>query len=139
MKLRGLLLRRDQLAVDQAFRDLHGVERRALAQVIRHAPKNQTVIDRRVRADTADIGGVFACGFIGRHVATGLAFVDHKAARRIAQDIACFIFRDRILEFDVDRFRVADEHRHAHAGRGHFDFGIKNFLVSIIIFHSSLV
>jgi hypothetical protein len=36
--------------------------------------------------------------------------------------------RDRILELDIDRFGMADEHRHAHAGRGQLDLGIEDLL-----------
>ena len=44
---RRLALGLDQLAVDQALGDLDGVERRALAQVVGHAPERQPVLDRR--------------------------------------------------------------------------------------------
>jgi hypothetical protein len=54
--------------------------------------------------------------------------VDDEATRGVAQDVARLIGRDRVLEFDVDGFRMADEHRHPHAGRGQPDFGIKNLL-----------
>ena len=50
----------DQLAVDQALGDLDGVERRALAQVVGHAPEHEPVVDRRVFADAADVGRVLA-------------------------------------------------------------------------------
>jgi hypothetical protein len=43
--LRRLLLCRDQLAVDQAFGDLDGVQRCALAQVVGNDPHRQPVLD----------------------------------------------------------------------------------------------
>ena len=58
--LRRLLLRGDQIALEQAFGDLNGVERRALAQIVGNHPHRQAVLDRRILADAADIGRVFA-------------------------------------------------------------------------------
>src|SRR6185369_12375024 len=43
-----------QDAVDQTLRDLYGVERGALAQVVRHDPDRQAVRHGRVAANTAD-------------------------------------------------------------------------------------
>ena len=42
----------------EQFGDLHGVERRALAQIVRHAPQRQPVVHGRIGADAADVGGV---------------------------------------------------------------------------------
>jgi integrase len=53
---RRLALGLDQLAFDQAFRDLDGVERRALAQIVGHAPQREAVLHRRILANAADIG-----------------------------------------------------------------------------------
>src|SRR5262245_59411227 len=85
---RCLPLGDDQLAIDQRFGDLDGVECRALAQVVGHHPHCEPVLNRRILADAADIGGVLAGAFDRRHVAARLALVDHQAARRIAQDLA---------------------------------------------------
>src|SRR5262249_494439 len=49
--VRRLALGRDELAVDEAFGDLNGVERRALAQIVRHTPQREAVLHRRVLAD----------------------------------------------------------------------------------------
>ena len=46
--LRRLLLRLDQLAVDQHFGDLDGIERRALAQVVKR--KQSTTLRRYLRS-----------------------------------------------------------------------------------------
>src|SRR3954463_9946503 len=73
---RRLFLGADQLAVDQAFGDLDGVQRRAFAQIVRHAPQYEAVLHGGVLADAADVGGVFARRLVGRDVAAGLALVD---------------------------------------------------------------
>ncbi len=47
-----LLTRLDQVPVDQAFRNLHGVQRRALAKVVGNTPERQafsTVMSSRMR------------------------------------------------------------------------------------------
>src|ERR1700737_2302862 len=106
-KSRCLFLSADQLAIDQALGDLHGVERRALAQIVRHAPQYEAVFHRRVLADAADVGGVLARRLIGRDVAAVLALVDHQAPRRAAQDVARLVGADRMLELDVNGFRMA--------------------------------
>ena len=36
--------------------------------------------------------------------------------------------RNLALELDIHCFRMADEHRHAHAGRGQFDLGVEDLL-----------
>src|SRR5690606_25736791 len=59
-----LALRLDQAALKQELRDLHGVERRTLAQVVGDDPQIEAVLDRRILADTADIGQVLAGRFI---------------------------------------------------------------------------
>src|SRR5271154_1841108 len=86
--LRRLLLRGDQLAVDQAFGDLDGVERRALAQIVGDDPHREPVLDRRVLADAADIGRILAPRLVGRHVAARLARIDDETAWRVTQDVA---------------------------------------------------
>ena len=47
------------------------------------------------------------------------------ALRRISRASSA---RDRIGELDVHRLRVADEHRHAHAGGGELDLGVEDLL-----------
>jgi hypothetical protein len=103
-------------------------------------PQREAVVDGRILPDAADIGGVFAHAFDRRDVAARLALVDHQHARRLAQDVARLVLVQEILELDVDRLGMADEDRHAHAGRGHLDrLGSRIFFVSATIFHSSLV
>src|SRR3546814_258318 len=57
---RGRTLRLLQMAAAEKLGDLHRVERRALAEVVRHAPQGKAVLHRRVLADPADEGGVIA-------------------------------------------------------------------------------
>ena len=108
-RLRRLFLRGDQFAVDQAFGDLDGVERRAFAQIVGDDPHREAILDRGVLANAADVGGVLARRLIGRHIATRLMRIDDQAARRIAQDVARLVGRDLILELDVDGLGMADE------------------------------
>ena len=44
------------------------------------------------------------------------------------QDVARLFGADRLLELDVDRLGVADEHRHAHAGRCQLDLRVEDLL-----------
>src|ERR1700689_4093895 len=74
----------DQLAVDQRFGDLNGVERGALAQVVGNDPHRQPVLHRRVLADAPDERRVLARRLVWRHVTARLVLVDDNAARRIA-------------------------------------------------------
>src|SRR5436305_1154339 len=91
---RRLLLRADQLAVDQAFGDLDRVQRGALAQIVGDAPQHEPVLHRGILADPADIGGVLAGAFVRRDVAARLALADHQAPRRVAQDVARLVGRE---------------------------------------------
>src|SRR6266478_2667801 len=125
---RSLLLGVDQLAIDQALGDLNRVEGRALAQIVGNAPQHQPVVDSRVFADTADIGCVLADALIRRDVAAGLMSIDDQAAWRAAQDGPRFVRGDRPFELDIDRLRMADEHRHPYAGGDQLDLRVKDFL-----------
>src|SRR6186713_679573 len=100
-RLRRLLLRADQLAVDQDFRDLDRIQCGALAKIVRDAPQHETVLHRGVLADAADVGGVLAGRFVRRGVAAGLMLVDDETAGRLAQNVARFVRGDRVLELDV--------------------------------------
>src|SRR3977135_3798867 len=104
-KLRRLPLRRNELPVDQALRDLDGVERRALAQIVGDDPQHEAAVDGRVLADAADIGRVVAGALVRRDVAAGLALVDDDAAGRSAQNFARLIGGERVLELDGHGFR----------------------------------
>src|SRR5690606_17146524 len=114
--------------LDQRFGDLDGVERGALAQIVRDNPDIEAVLDGGILADAADKGVVFADAFDRGGVATRLALVEHRHARRLAQDVARLVRADRVLELEIDGFGMADKHRHAHGGAGHLDLGIKDLL-----------
>ncbi len=90
--------------------------------------KREPVVDGLVLADAADEGRVVADAFDRRHVAAGLALVDHQHARRLAQDLPRIGRGDRVLELDIDRLGMADKHRHAHAGRRDLDLRIEDLL-----------
>ena len=54
--------------------------------------------------------------------------VDHQDTRRLAQDVARLLGRDRLLELDVHGLGMADEHGHAHGGRRQLDPGVEDLL-----------
>src|SRR5579884_103190 len=77
--LRGLL----QMLTPEQLGDLHGVESCALAQIVADHPEAETVLDRRVFADAADVGRIFADGLDRSHVAAVLALIDDHHAGRL--------------------------------------------------------
>src|SRR3546814_3199597 len=81
----------------EQFGDLHRVERRAFAEVVRHAPEVQTVFDRRVFANSADEGREVADAFDGGDVAAVLALVVEHDAGSFAQDALRILGRQLIL------------------------------------------
>src|SRR5581483_4490921 len=127
-RLRSPAFGLDELAVDQALGDLHGVERRTLAQIVGYDPHLQAIFDRSILANAADVSRIFAYTFVRGDVATIFALIDDKTARSIAQDLACFVRGDRLFELDIDGLGVADKNRHANAGRAEPDLGIENLL-----------
>src|SRR3546814_18184464 len=110
----------------QQFGDLHRVQRRALAEIVRHAPEVQTVFDRRILAHAADKGREVADAFDGGYVAAVLALVVEHAARRLAPDALRIPGRQLVFHLAVDRFRMADaagtpaEQRRTSAGERMF-------------------
>src|SRR5690606_10735716 len=85
--LRRLTLWRDQPAGDQQFRDLHRIERGALAQIVGDHPEIDTFHHRRILTDPADIGRILARHLVGRDVAAILMLVDDETTRSIAKDL----------------------------------------------------
>src|SRR5215217_2406798 len=63
----------DQAALVQQLRDLDGVERRALAQIVGDHPQAQAVLKARVVADPRDVDREFALDVLGGRVAAVLA------------------------------------------------------------------
>ncbi len=112
----------------EQFGDLHGVERRALAQVVGDDPEVQAVLDGRILPDAADIGGVFAHALDRGDVPAGLALVDDEHARGLPQDLAGLLLVEEVLGLDVHRLGMADEDRHPNAGRGDLDRGVHDLL-----------
>ena len=108
--------------------DLDGVQGGALPEIIRDAPQVEAVLDRRILAHPADIGGIFADRLDGGDVAAVLALVDEHHARRLAEDVLGLLGADLALELDVDRFRVADEDGDPDAGRRHLDLRVEDLL-----------
>src|SRR5215213_2714904 len=94
------LLRPQQAPVHERLGDLNRVQRRALAEVVGDAPEADSVLDRDILADSRDISRVLARGLVRGDVAARLALVEHHHAWGGAQDIACLVGRDRLLELD---------------------------------------
>uniref|UniRef100_A0A0N5A007 LigA n=1 Tax=Parastrongyloides trichosuri TaxID=131310 RepID=A0A0N5A007_PARTI len=125
---RSAARRGDDAGLVQQLGDLHGVQRRALAQVVGHDPQVQAVLDRRVLADARHIDGVLARSVDRGDVAVVFLLIDDLNAGRLAQDFARLVRRDRTVELDRHRFGVADEDRHAHAGDGQLDRGVEHLV-----------
>src|SRR3546814_6393297 len=71
----------------EQFRDLDGVERRALAQIVAHAPQGDAVVDRGIVAHAADEDRIFAHALAWGHVPAVLTLVDEHHAGRLAQQL----------------------------------------------------
>src|SRR5919106_4298489 len=67
------------------LRNLHSVERRALAQIVRHDPEIETVGHGVILTDPADKGCIFPGGVDGHRVDIILRFVRYDNSRRFAQ------------------------------------------------------
>src|SRR3954468_22292596 len=93
----------------QQLRDLDGVEGRAFPQIVGDAPEVEAVLDGRILADAADVGGIFADRLDRGDVAAVLALVDEHHPGGLAQYVLRLLGRYLALELDVDRFRMADE------------------------------
>ena len=68
----------DQPAIDERLRDLDGIESRALAQIVRHHPEVQAVLDSRIFADAAHISGKIAHALDRSDVAAILGLIDDE-------------------------------------------------------------
>src|SRR5690606_7608483 len=94
------------------LRDLHRVERGALAEVVVGDEQRQAVVHRLVAADPADV----------RRVLTGRLQRRRDVAEddtgRLAQQLGRALGADRAGEAGVDLQRVTGEHRDADAGPG---------------------
>ena len=79
------------MAAAQKLRDLHSIERRAFAQIVRYAPQRQTILHSRILAHAAHKSGVIAHTLDGRHIAAIFALIDQHDARRFPQDRLSFL------------------------------------------------
>src|SRR6185503_20782932 len=98
-----------QVLAPEQLRNLNGIQRRALAEVVADDPQAEAVLHGRVLADPADVSRIIADAFDRRHVASVLALIDDEHARRLAQNFARLVSADFILELDVHGFGMADE------------------------------
>ncbi|PAV69364.1 hypothetical protein WR25_25823 [Diploscapter pachys] len=117
-----------QVPSAEQFRDLHRVQCRTLAQIVADAPQRQPVLHGRILTHAADIGRVVARRLDGRRVSAVLMLVDQHDAGGFAQDTLGVLGGNLVFELDIQRLGMADEHRHAHAGRGYLDLGIEDLL-----------
>src|SRR3546814_20421977 len=117
-----------QMPTPQQFGDLHRVQRRALAEIVRHAPEVQTVFDRRILAHAADKGREVADAFDGGYVAAVLALVVEHDARPLAQDALRLPVRTLVLHLVVDRFRMTDEDGTPDERRGAINLRLEDSL-----------
>ena len=76
---RILALFQDLIAQD--FRDLNGIQRRPLAQIVGHAPEVDAIVDRDILPNAADECGVIADAFHWADIAAIFALIDHHNAR----------------------------------------------------------
>src|SRR3546814_10865150 len=74
-----------QMPSAEQLRDLHGIERRALAEIIGYAPQGQPVFDRGIFADAADISSAVANAFYRRDVTTILTLVDERSEEHTSE------------------------------------------------------
>src|SRR5687768_3221241 len=75
----------EMLAAEQ-LGDLDRVQGRALPEIVGNAPEVKAVLHRRILADPADVGGIFADRLDRRDVAAVLALVDEHDSGRLAKD-----------------------------------------------------
>jgi CubicO group peptidase (beta-lactamase class C family) len=106
--------------------DLDRVERGALAQVVADHEQREAVRDRAVLAHAADEHRVGAGGV--ERIGNG----GHDHAGRVCQQRQRLRGLERALELEVERQRVAGEHRHAHAGPRHRQPGQAEDLAALV-------
>src|SRR5690606_6256973 len=117
----------------QQLGQLHGVQRRALAQIVGDDPQVQATRMRRVLANPADIDRVVARS-VGdrRRIAARTRFVDDLDPRRRAQQVAGAVGFQPLPGLDRHGFRMAVEHRHADHGCVHPDRIVAEDLAGLV-------
>src|SRR4051794_18974930 len=121
-------------STQQTLRDLHGIQRRALAQLIAGDEQAQRPAARiaDILADAPD-QHVVAAARIDRHRKVILFdVVDNAHARGVREDRTRFGRRQSLFELDVERDAVRAQHGHAHAGRGHAQIGYAEDLAGLL-------
>src|SRR5690606_26130197 len=101
---------------------LHGIQRRTLADVVGDNPKRQPAWMRNVLADAADVDRIVPRRVRGRGRITAVTgLVDHLDSRRPAQQLPRRVGRELLPRLDMQRLGVAVEHRDADHGGVHPD------------------
>src|SRR2546422_1133230 len=106
--------RRDKSHLDQVFRDLHGVQRSALPQIVSHGEEGQAT--GFIGADSADETGIASGRRQRRGNATRGGVVHQFHAGRGCQELSCLRRIQWLLELGVDRDTVGNQGRHSYAG-----------------------
>ena len=109
----------DESLFDEQLGDLHRVGGRALAQVVGADEQLEPVRLAEVLADAPDVRRVVADREHRHRVDVGRRVVEHLDPGRLLEQLARLLRGQLLLEGRVDRLRVAQEDRHAHAGGGH--------------------
>src|SRR3546814_21190622 len=86
-----------QMPSAEQLRDLHGIERRALAAIIGYAPQGQPIFHRGTFADAADISIAVANAFYRRVVTPIPTLVDEPASSRLHHHRLCLLTRNLVL------------------------------------------
>mmetsp|Transcript_13737 Transcript_13737/g.34646 ORF Transcript_13737/g.34646 Transcript_13737/m.34646 type:complete len:295 (+) Transcript_13737:148-1032(+) len=107
-----------EAALQQQLRDLHGVERGALLDLVAAHEELQPLVAglRDVAAHAADVHVVVVGGVQRRGEAVGGAVVDDLHARRLGQRLERLLLRHLPGELEIDALRVRAHHGHADAG-----------------------
>ena len=137
----------DEVALDEFFGDLHGVEGGALADIVGHDPHIQAVFDAFVFADAAHEHFVFTGGVHGQRVEVGAGIVHDLHAGGLGEEDAGLGGGELLFGLDVHGFGVAVEHGHAHAGGGNADVRIEHlmrfvhhlhFFLGVVVVHEDV-
>src|SRR3989344_2129870 len=101
--------------------DLHRVERGALTQLVAADEERESVVERRVLADTANEAFILSSGLEGGRIWGETPIFADDDPRRGKKDLGGSICRYRLLELCAHRYRMGAEHRHTDAGHARFE------------------
>ena len=102
---------------NEFLRNLHGVGRRAFADIVRTAPEVDSVFNGEIAAETTNIDGVCIRGVDRHRVDALFRIVLNDQAFSALPELADVRNFKRLFEFDVDALAVTVEHRYANGGR----------------------